>query len=136
MLHIKQGDIKYQFWIFGMTHTRIEPRSSRPYSVCVCVYIYIYIYTHIHIYICVCVCVCVCVYIYIYIYIYMYVMPDANKVLSFVSFFVPSVMEETYSICVSGLGSKYPFHPTFLPRIRVFYCTYRNLNILEKKIQN
>ena len=27
---VKQGGIKYHFWVFGMTRPRIEPRSSRP----------------------------------------------------------------------------------------------------------
>ena len=27
MLSVKQGGIKYYFWVFGMTRPRIEPRS-------------------------------------------------------------------------------------------------------------
>ena len=30
MLSVKQGDIKYHFWVFGMTRPRIEPRSPGP----------------------------------------------------------------------------------------------------------
>ena len=30
MLSVKQGGIKYHFWVFGMTRLRIEPRSSGP----------------------------------------------------------------------------------------------------------
>ena len=30
MLSVKQGGTKYYFWVFGMTLSRIEPRSPRP----------------------------------------------------------------------------------------------------------
>ena len=30
MLSVKQGNIKYYFWVFGMTQPGIEPRSPRP----------------------------------------------------------------------------------------------------------
>ena len=30
MLNVKQGDIKYQFWVVGMTRPGIEPRSLGP----------------------------------------------------------------------------------------------------------
>ena len=30
MLSVKQGGIKYHFWVFGMTRPRIEPRSPGP----------------------------------------------------------------------------------------------------------
>ena len=30
MLSVKQGDIKYHFWVFGMTRPGIEPRSGEP----------------------------------------------------------------------------------------------------------
>ena len=30
MLNVKQGGIKYQFWVFGMTRLGIEPRSRGP----------------------------------------------------------------------------------------------------------
>ena len=30
MLSVKQGGIKYRFWVFGMTQPGIEPRSPRP----------------------------------------------------------------------------------------------------------
>ena len=30
MLSLKQGGIKYHFWVFGMTRPGIEPRSPRP----------------------------------------------------------------------------------------------------------
>ena len=30
MLSVKQGGIKYHFWVFGMTRLRIEPRSPGP----------------------------------------------------------------------------------------------------------
>ena len=29
MLSIKQGDIQYHFWVFGMTWSGIEPWSSK-----------------------------------------------------------------------------------------------------------
>ena len=30
MLSVKQGGIKYDFWVFGMIQPGIEPQSSRP----------------------------------------------------------------------------------------------------------
>ena len=30
MLSVKQGSIKYHFWVFGMTRPGIEPRSTGP----------------------------------------------------------------------------------------------------------
>ena len=30
LLSVKQGGIKYHFWVIGMTRPGIEPRSSRP----------------------------------------------------------------------------------------------------------
>ena len=30
MLSVKQGGIKYHFWVFGMTRLGIEPRFPRP----------------------------------------------------------------------------------------------------------
>ena len=45
-MSVKQGGIKYHFWVFGMTRPGIEPRSlgplantltARPMCVCVCV---------------------------------------------------------------------------------------------------
>ena len=30
MLSVKQGGIKYDFWVFGMIQPGIEPRSSKP----------------------------------------------------------------------------------------------------------
>ena len=30
MLSVKQGSIKYYFWVLGMTQPGIEPRSSGP----------------------------------------------------------------------------------------------------------
>ena len=47
MLSVNQGGIKYNFWVFGMTWSRIEPRSLGPldnFYICVWIYIYIYIY--------------------------------------------------------------------------------------------
>ena len=32
MLSVKQGGIKYHFWVFGMTRAGIEPRSTGPLS--------------------------------------------------------------------------------------------------------
>ena len=58
MLLIKQGGIKYHFWVFGTNQPGIEPWFPGPltntlptdsmdwYEPCVCVYRYIYIYIH------------------------------------------------------------------------------------------
>ena len=32
MLSVKQGGIKYHFWVFGMTWPGIEPRSPGPFA--------------------------------------------------------------------------------------------------------
>ena len=48
MVSVKQGSIKYHFWIFGIIHTGIEPRSPGPLANTLTksklIYIYIYIY--------------------------------------------------------------------------------------------
>ena len=47
MLSVKQGSIKYHFWVFGMTRPGIEPRSPGPLVntlTLMPIYIYIYIY--------------------------------------------------------------------------------------------
>ena len=31
MLGVKQGGIKHQFWVFGMTRPGIEPQSPEPF---------------------------------------------------------------------------------------------------------
>ena len=52
MPSIKQGGIKYHFWVFGMTRPGIEPQSPGPLVNILfirSIYIYIYIYyTHTH----------------------------------------------------------------------------------------
>ena len=33
MVNVKQGGIKYHFWVFGMTRPGIEPRSPGPLAI-------------------------------------------------------------------------------------------------------
>ena len=52
MLSVKQGGIKYQFEVFGMTRHGIEPRPLGPVANTLTIrhYIYIYIYKQLYSY--------------------------------------------------------------------------------------
>ena len=68
ILRVKQGDIKYHFWVFGTTRPGIEHQSPGPLANSLFIRLNFFFFWYFHVYIpsdffslCVCVCVCVCV---------------------------------------------------------------------------